>query len=122
MEATMSYAVRSESLDIIGRRAFDSFANLTAWLSKAESKYKDQLPPISLEFELQRFQLWAANLGLNGRSHRSLDYRLQDAHSVRDFVADLLRGLTENLNEGKMVLGSLQNWVLTCRISQRNRL
>jgi hypothetical protein len=50
--------------------------------------------------EAERFELWAVNLGLFVSSHGSLDYRLREAHSLRDtigrFMSELLSALTES--------------------------
>jgi hypothetical protein len=69
------------------------------YLSGSVQPDQNCLPEI--ENEYQRFQLWAANLGLRGQGHWSLDYRLRDATFVKDFVIDLLNELKQTITECK---------------------
>src|SRR5690348_6182052 len=61
----------------------------------------DQSRLAEIENEYERFQLWAANLGLRGQGHWSLDYRLRDATFVKDFVVELLNELKQTITECK---------------------
>ena len=51
--------------------------------------------------ELQRFQLWAINLGLFQASHNSLEYRLRQNATVRSLIAALLTDLCLALDDRK---------------------
>ena len=58
------------------------------------------------EFEQERFQLWAANLGLFESGDRSLDYRIRESPTVRGFTTSLLCNLRENLTDTMFLLYS----------------
>lgn len=49
--------------------------------------------------ELQRFELWATNLGLHHNGHSSLDYRLRDSVLVFGYTINLLRDLEQALQK-----------------------
>ncbi|KAJ5521422.1 hypothetical protein N7527_005537 [Penicillium freii] len=49
--------------------------------------------------ELQRFELWATNLGLYHRGHSSLDYRCRDSPLVFNHALGLLRDLERALQQ-----------------------
>ncbi|CAI6340021.1 unnamed protein product [Periconia digitata] len=49
--------------------------------------------------EQERFQLWAANLGLQASGDRSLDYRVQDSPSVKSYTRQLLEELIDDLKD-----------------------
>ena len=65
--------------------------------------------PVEATFkaELQRFQLWAINLGLFQPSHNSLEYRLRQNATVRSLIAALLTDLCLALDDRKST-----NWIL----------
>lgn len=65
--------------------------------------------PVEATFkaELQRFQLWAINLGLFQASHNSLEYRLRQNATVRSLIAALLTDLCLALDDRKST-----NWIL----------
>jgi hypothetical protein len=98
----------------IGRDIEQHFAEITVLLDPSASTpdiISQQLRSEDFESERQRFQLWAANLGLNQSGDRSLDYRLQDAPSVREFTLDLLRELSDDLSQSTLI-SSLQPTVI----------
>jgi hypothetical protein len=49
--------------------------------------------------ELQRFQLWAVNLGLYHGGHSSLDYRFRDSPPLFKYAYKLLRDLEAELSQ-----------------------
>jgi hypothetical protein len=51
----------------------------------------------NLTTESERFQLWAANIGLQATGDRSLDYRVKDSSSVKLYTGQLLEELAEDL-------------------------
>jgi hypothetical protein len=51
----------------------------------------------NLTTESERFQLWAANIGLQATGDRSLDYRVKDSSSVKLYASQLLEELAEDL-------------------------
>ncbi|KAJ5602040.1 hypothetical protein N7510_011574 [Penicillium lagena] len=51
--------------------------------------------------ELQRFELWATNLGLHHSGQSSLDYRLRDSDLVFNYALDLLYDLERALRQLK---------------------
>ncbi|KAI1131066.1 hypothetical protein F5Y10DRAFT_234182 [Nemania abortiva] len=52
-----------------------------------------------LQFQQERFQLWAGSLGLFQQGHASLDYRVRDALLVKQTLSSMLKMLVENLEE-----------------------
>ncbi|KAJ8132383.1 hypothetical protein O1611_g1241 [Lasiodiplodia mahajangana] len=52
-----------------------------------------------LQFQQERFQLWARSLGLFQQGHASLDYRVRDAFLVQQPLSSMLQMLLENLEE-----------------------
>lgn len=59
------------------------------------------LDQAKLQHEYERFSLWTDNLGLHHRGHSSLDYRLRDSDSLRDFIQALLDDLLSALDQCK---------------------
>jgi hypothetical protein len=55
-----------------------------------------------VQSERERFQLWAANLGLFVIGDRSLDYRTRDHATVKEYTKSLLDELEEDLSESKL--------------------
>jgi ankyrin repeat protein len=55
--------------------------------------------------QVQRFQLWAINLGLTQHGHASLDYRFRDAPLIFNFALGLLTSLDEVLDLVEQSLG-----------------
>ena len=101
------------SLSRIGRdieQHFTEIAVIDPNASRPDTIFQ-QLRSEDFEAERQRFQLWAANLGLNQSGDRSLDYRLQDAPSVKEFTLDLLRELRDDLSQSTLI-SSLKPTVL----------
>ncbi|KAJ3578104.1 hypothetical protein NPX13_g2466 [Xylaria arbuscula] len=52
-----------------------------------------------LQFQKERFQLWARSLGLFQQGHVSLDYRVRDAFVIKQSIYSMLQMLLENLEE-----------------------
>lgn len=67
------------------------------------SNIAGQLELPAVESEMQRFLLWATNLGLFHHDHSSLDYRLRDNETVRSFTKTLLLNIIESLDESQLV-------------------
>jgi hypothetical protein len=102
------------SLCGIGRDIERHFAEIALLLDPNASTpdtISQQLRSEDFESERQRFQLWAANLGLNQSGDRSLDYRLQDAPLVKEFTLDLLQELRDDLSQSALI-SSLQTAVI----------
>jgi hypothetical protein len=55
----------------------------------------------SLEDQLGRFRLWAANIEVFAKSRASLDYRLRQNEGTRDMVLQLLQVLHMTINFGR---------------------
>ena len=83
----------------LGRDAWARFIEAYQALQKSDSKPSEQLDATAFRAEMQRFQLWAINLGLYRQDHSSLDYRLRDNEVVRSFTEELLTSLIEALKE-----------------------
>ena len=102
------------SLQSIGKNILLNFTEVThalqgLQLSQREKQGEaDEVPllPIPLDdvqLEEERFKLWAANLGLYATGDRSLDYRIQDNPSVKEYTNQLLDDLREDLVNGKLM-------------------
>ena len=68
---------------------------------EAEPDEKLALLLVDLLCEKERFQLWAANLGLFVVGDRSLDYRTRDNFAVKEYTGKLLNELEEDLLRSK---------------------
>ena len=95
--------IMANSLDKIGlathgRNAWAKFIDVYETLEKNDSA-SEQVDAAAFRAEMQRFQLWAINLGLYRQDHSSLDYRLRDNEVVRSFTEELLTSLIEALEE-----------------------
>lgn len=82
-----------ESLCTVGWRVSDQFVSV-----ERSAKEQAKNDPAVLN-ELQRFELWATNLGLYHSGHSSLDYRVRDAPLVYNYALDLLRDLERALRQ-----------------------
>jgi hypothetical protein len=72
----------------------EAFESLMTVLSSqdAEANFVD---------ELDRFKVWAGNIGAHRRGQSSLDYRLRDASHIQQPVLRFLSKLQSCLAEGK---------------------
>ncbi|KAI0505309.1 hypothetical protein F5B22DRAFT_528132 [Xylaria bambusicola] len=57
-----------------------------------------------LQYQKERFQLWARSLGLFQQGHASLDYRVRDVLVMKQPMSSMLQGLLENLEELASIL------------------
>ena len=96
-----------ETLSNVGRDIQRHFTKLASLLRLDKTpRPGDDLRPLDLDdirAEEQRFQLWAANLGLNGSGDRSLEYRLQEAPSVKEYTLDLLQEFRDDLSQSVLI-------------------
>ncbi|KAI7778760.1 hypothetical protein LA080_001827 [Diaporthe eres] len=86
----------SASLANLGSNAIDLFRKVEKALKEsAVTAWPDDL----LVVESERFELWAANMGLFVAGHGSLDYRVQEAEelaqTLRRFMQDLINSLDD---------------------------
>ena len=88
--------VEERSLAHIGTEILEQFPNVIDGLLHSQHGRALQ----QLRNELERFQLFAANLGLIHRGHSSLDYRLREAELLESTVRRLLQDLLDSLSEG----------------------
>jgi hypothetical protein len=90
-----------------GKNILDRFADVSDVLeflkplNEGESDGKLALLPADVLSEKERFQLWAANLGLFVIGDRSLDYRTRDNPTVKEYTEKLLHELEEDLLKSK---------------------
>ncbi|KAL4909595.1 hypothetical protein BDW74DRAFT_174795 [Aspergillus multicolor] len=77
------------SLAAIGKAISIQFSNALTW---PDSNW--QRP---LLIEMQRFELWASNLGLYHSGHSALDYRFRDSPALSQYASRLLITLEETL-------------------------
>ena len=89
-----------DEIDLVthGCNAWAKFNDVYETLQKSDSA-SEQVDAAAFRAEMQRFQLWAINLGLYRQDHSSLDYRLRDNEVVRSFTEALLTSLIEALEE-----------------------
>lgn len=66
-------------------------------LESAKTKNYQGLERDDLVEQLQRFDLWATNIGLHQRGHASLDYRFRDASAIYQYCQTLLEDLVRTL-------------------------
>ena len=92
-------ASSEKDLAILGRNARAAFTVANDILEKNDAIISKLPDAGALRSELQRFQLWAINLGLFRQDHSSLDYRLRDNEVIRSFTGELLTSLIEALGE-----------------------
>jgi hypothetical protein len=82
-----------------GSEVLQRFSQLTSAVSNSQdgsisdhqSQFQDQL---------ERFQLFAANLSLTHTGHSSLDYRLREFELLQSTLHRLLQDLIDSLDEG----------------------
>jgi hypothetical protein len=96
--------VEAETLRNLGSRVLSQFGVTShALRSKAsqqsEADNNAERSIENLNAESERFQLWAANLGLHATGDISLDYRVQDSPSVKSYAGQLLEELAEDLSD-----------------------
>ena len=95
----MAKSVDEIDLATLGRDARARFIEAYQALQKSDPASLQQLDAAAFRAEMQRFQLWAINLGLYRQDHGSLDYRLRDNEVVRSFTEDLFTSLVDSLKE-----------------------
>ena len=105
----MASSVDEEDLATHGRYAWGKFNVAYETLQKSGSTFAEQLDAAAFRAEMQRFQLWAINLGLYRQDHSSLDYRLRDNEVVRSFTGELLTSLIEALGESTSLYFAVWN-------------
>ena len=108
----MASSPDEEDLATHGRDAWAKFNLAYETFRKNGSTFSGQPDPAAFRAEMQRFQLWAINLGLYRQDHGSLDYRLRDNEVVRSFTRELIRSLIEALIESIVLLLSMAERVL----------
>ncbi|KAF3769615.1 hypothetical protein M406DRAFT_348801 [Cryphonectria parasitica EP155] len=93
-------------LAALGARATGLFLKV----KKALNNEVDEAWPVSLFLaESERFELWAANLGLFVPGHGSLDYRVREAERLAQTLQRLLGELIDSLDEVMQMLpGAVQ--------------
>ena len=96
----MANCLVESDLGTLGRNARARFIEAYEALQKSDSTSSEQLDAATFRAEMQRFHLWAINLGLYRQDHGSLDYCLRDNEVVRSFTEELLTSLIEALKEG----------------------
>lgn len=95
---TIDAVSSTEALADLGLRTIDLFGRVEKALKKG---IDEKLPEDSFTFELQRFELWAANMGLFVPGHGSLDYRVREAEKLAQTLRRFLQDLNTSLEDGK---------------------
>ena len=95
----MTNYLDQKSLATQGQSALEKFRAAYITLENNGSTISGQPDAAMLRQEMQRFQLWAINLGLYRFDHGSLDYRLRDNEVVKSFTRELLINLDGSLEE-----------------------
>ena len=91
-------AMEPESLATVGRQVGQKFAKLVAETNNGQ--YSGSIREILID-QMQKFRLWADNMGLCNYGHHSLDYRCRDAPKVYEYGHQLLTDLEDTLDLSK---------------------
>lgn len=95
----MANSLVEYDLATLGRNVWARFIEACEALQKSDFTSSEQLDAATFRAEMQRFHLWAINLGLYRQDHGSLDYCLRDNEVVRSLTEELLTSLTKALKE-----------------------
>lgn len=88
----------SVALADLGSNAIDLFCKV----EKALKESTDKAWPVDLFVaESERFDLWAANMGLFVAGHGSLDYRVREAEGLAQTLRGFMQDLINSLEDGK---------------------
>ena len=91
-------AMEPKSLATVGRQVAQKFAKLVADINHGH--YSGSIGEILID-QMQKFRLWADNMGLCSYGHHSLDYRCRDAPKVYEYGHQLLTDLGDTLDLSK---------------------
>jgi hypothetical protein len=78
----------------------EAFESLITVLSSTDVSER-QNTSINFVDELDRFKVWAGNIGAHRLGQSSLDYRLRDASHIQELVLRFLSKLQSSLAEGE---------------------
>ena len=95
----MTNSLVEYDLATLGHNIWARFTEACEALQKSDIASSEQLDAATFRADMQRFHLWAINLGLYRQDHGSLDYCLRDNEVVRSFAEELLKSLIEALKE-----------------------
>lgn len=97
----------SMALKDLGSEAIDLFQKV----EKALKESADEAWPEALFLtESERFELWAANMGLFVAGHGSLDYRVREAERLAETLRRFMKELINSLDDGKTSLDLLKSY------------
>lgn len=65
--------------------------------SEVSGSFKEGEQQFQIVQQMQRFDLWATNIGLHQRGHASLDYRFRDAATMSQLCRSYLEDMVESL-------------------------
>jgi hypothetical protein len=94
------------SLADLGLNAIDLFHKVEKALIERADK---ACPENMFLVESERFELWAANMGLFVKGHGSLDYRVREAERIAQTLREFMQDLVDSLEEGKASWIGLNN-------------
>jgi hypothetical protein len=94
-----SMEVEERTLADAGSQVLQRFSQLVSAVSNSQDESISDNQS-QLQDELERFQLFAANLSLTHTGHSSLDYRLRESEQLQSTVRRLLQDLIDSLDEG----------------------
>ena len=107
----------SPSISNLARGCLQNLDQVSAMLDgkKIKNASVRSPPQIMLRDELDRFKIWAGNIGatLKPESRASLDHRLKDAPGVVRLVIDCLHDLEESLAGSESLFSRGENAVVT---------
>ncbi|KAH8780003.1 hypothetical protein F5883DRAFT_484894, partial [Diaporthe sp. PMI_573] len=93
----------SVALADLGSNAIDLFCKV----EKALKESTDKAWPVDLFVaESERFDLWAANMGLFVAGHGSLDYRVREAEGLAQTLRGFMQDLINSLEDGAIHAGA----------------
>lgn len=88
------------SLSAVGAETMKLLDQLKA-INQCAGNPNLEWPQALFSAEVDRFKLWAVNLGLFVPGHGSLDYRVRDAESLMGTLRRFMTDLNESLKEGE---------------------
>ncbi|KAG8161163.1 hypothetical protein KVR01_009427 [Diaporthe batatas] len=96
VSSTDALETQADALSDLGLEAIDLFGKLKKALREGTD---EKLREDSFTAESQRFELWAANMGLFVPGHGSLDYRVREAEKLAQTLRRFMQDLNTSLED-----------------------
>ena len=91
------------SIAAMTRLCAQSFRQVREVLDQPQHEINDGISASAINDELERFQIWAGNIGASqeSRTTTSLEARLRDASEITEQISQLLEDLREALEDSE---------------------